>query len=256
MRWGSMLGLVLAAGQAWAAPSRAVEAGPAGGRVAGVPVVEVPAAPGSWLALLVSGDGGWAPIDKGVARALAQSGVAVVGIDARTYLARRRTPDAVAADMARVLRYYLERWNRDRVVLVGYSRGADLAPFIVNRLPDDLRARVGLVAMLGIGQHAGFHVSLLDLFRSTSNPSDPPTLPEVEAAHRAGIPLLCVYGVDEKESLCRDAGDSLMVRIATAGAHHFDGDHAGLAADILSHLKSPSSGSDPIASGREPVTRP
>jgi len=191
------------------------------------------------LALILSGDGGWAAMDKDIAHALSDSGVPVVGLDSKSYLGTRRTPEEAAGDVARVLRYYLKAWNRRRIILVGYSRGAVIAPFIVNRLPADLRERISLVAMLGLGLHAGFHVSLTDVLSTTTNPKDPPVEPEIRALAAAGVPMLCIYGLDEHESFCRVAPEGLMQRIAKRGAHHFDGDHAALAADILAYVSHP-----------------
>jgi type IV secretory pathway VirJ component len=111
---------------------------------------------------------------------------------------------------------------------------------VANRLPPDLRARLDLVAMLGLGYHAGFHVGLLDFLHTTSSPRDPPVAPELAAMHAAGLPMLCVFGEDEKESLCRDASDTLLDRVGRSGGHHFDGDRRALAdliADRLSALR-------------------
>lgn len=203
-----------------------------------LPLTEVPGPPsdGRVLGLLLSGDGGWASIDKDIAQALASQGVAVVGLNSRSYLGTRRSPERVAADVDRILRHYLAAWNRERVVLIGYSRGAVILPFIANRLPEDLRARIDLIAMLGLGFHAGFHVSLFDLLSTTTSDKDPPVAPEIEALAKAKIRMLCVYGTDEKESFCRDGPEGWMVKIAKKGAHHFDGDHGALAADILAQL--------------------
>lgn len=191
------------------------------------------------LALLITGDGGWAGIDRAIARTLADSGVSVIGLDAATYLGTRRTPEEVAADVGRILSHYLVAWHCERIVLIGYSRGANIAPFIVNRLPDSLRTRIDLVAMLGLELRAGFHVSLFDLFKSTSNPKDPPVEQEVRKLAEAGVPMLCIYGQDEVESFCRDAPAGLMTTIVKSGAHHFDGDHVALARDILAQLDRP-----------------
>lgn len=194
---------------------------------------------GATLALILSGDGGWAAMDRDIARALSDSGVPVVGLDSKSYLGTRRTPEEAARDVDRVLRYYLKAWNRRRIILVGYSRGAVIAPFIVNRLPSDLREKISLVAMLGLGLHAGFHVSVLDMLSTTTNPKDPPVEPEIRALAAAGVAMLCIYGIEEHESLCREAPEGLMQRIAKSGAHHFDGDHAALAADILARVSHP-----------------
>ena len=207
----------------------------------GLPLIEVPATPsgGGTIALFLSGDGGWAGIDKQMARTFADGGVAVVGVNLKSYLGTRRTPEAVAADMSRVLRRYLTLWGGKRLIVVGYSRGADIAPFIVNRLPEDLKSRVDLVAMLGLGEHAGFYVNLFSLLHTATKSSDPPVRPELELLRQAGIRMLCIYGTQEKESLCRDAQEGLMTRVAKNGAHHFDGDHPALATQILAQLFAP-----------------
>ena len=204
-----------------------------------LPLHEVPVVGGrpTWMALFISGDGGWAGIDKQMAAALADSGVAVVGLDARAYLGTRRTPEQVAADLVGPIREHLDRWHVDRLLLVGYSRGANVVSLVANRLPADLRSRLDLVAMLGLGYYAGFHVSLFDLLRATTNPKDPPIRPEIEALGKSGVAMMCVFGEDEKESLCRDGTDLPMRRVARSGAHHFDGDYRGLADEIMKSLR-------------------
>ncbi|HEX4618884.1 MAG TPA: AcvB/VirJ family lysyl-phosphatidylglycerol hydrolase, partial [Steroidobacteraceae bacterium] len=127
-----------------------------------LPVTEVPVAGSSAaqstpeFALLLTGDGGWAGLDQELAARLAQSGVPTVGLNSLKYFWKQRTPDETARDVVRVLRHYLAAWNRQRVILIGYSFGADVLPFVVNRLPADLRARVASVSLLGIDSNASF----------------------------------------------------------------------------------------------------
>lgn len=187
----------------------------------------------STLVVMITGDGDWADIDRQIAASLADAGAAVVGLKARAYLeGGRRTPDAAARDVERILRHYLPLWNRDRVALVGYSRGADLMPFVAARLPADLRARVGVVAMFGLGSTGNFTFHWSDLVTDKSRPDDLPVAPEL--ARLRGTRLLCVYGSDEKDSGCRDADPSLgMERLERGGAHHFDKNYPALAALVL-----------------------
>lgn len=237
----AVLGLVALAASSCAAPARraATDSPTTGGPPAGVadlPLVEVPAAGHRGvLAILLTGDGGWAALDRDVARTLAAHDVAVVGLDSRAFLARGRTPGETAAAVARIARHYAAEWGRDSLVLVGYSRGAELLPFVVNRLPPDVRPRVALVAMLGLARGAGFHFHWIDLLRETSRPDDLPVLPELERL-RGTVRMLCVYGTDETESACRDADPTLVERVAREGGHHFDGDYASLAEEIVRRL--------------------
>lgn len=116
-----------------------------------LPLVEMvpPAVNGNTFAVIISGDGGWASIDRELGKALVTQGVPVVGLNSLQYFWTRRTPDGAAKDLERILRYYLAAWHRDQVLLIGYSRGADVLPFMAHRLPDDLRARVRIVAIMG-----------------------------------------------------------------------------------------------------------
>ena len=54
-------------------------------------------------------------------------------------------------DVDRILRHYLAAWDKRNVVLIGNSQGADVLPFVVNRLPPHMRARVCLTALLSLG---------------------------------------------------------------------------------------------------------
>src|SRR6266550_1867607 len=60
-----------------------------------LPLIFVPATSGTsdTLVVFVSGDGGWAAIDKGVSRVFAANGMPVIGLDALKYFWTRRTPD-------------------------------------------------------------------------------------------------------------------------------------------------------------------
>jgi type IV secretory pathway VirJ component len=202
-----------------------------------LPLVEVPASHpgGHTLALVMSGDGNWADLIAGFSRTLADSGIPVIGLEARSYLRHGGTPERTAIDMERVLRTYLGRWDRDEILIAGYSRGADLAPFVVARLPDDLRARVRLVALLSPATTANFHFHLIDLVRTVHRPDDVPVLPEL--AHMGEVATLCVYGREETESLCSAAPAGSMHLVAREGGHHTT-DHALLARLVLTELRT------------------
>jgi type IV secretory pathway VirJ component len=210
-----------------------------------LPLVELPARRpgGHTLALVLSGDGNWAPMISGLARRLADHGMSVVGLRSATYLCRSRPPDEVAADLERVLRTYLARWGRQSIVLVGYSRGADMAPFLASRLPPDLRARVRLVALLSPAEKAALEFHWIDLLRDVSRPGDLPLLPEVR--RMAGTPVLCVYGKSEEGALCPVAPRGLM-RVVERPGGHATTDHALLASLIFSALGEPSQRGDGV----------
>ncbi|WP_201756157.1 virulence factor family protein [Corallococcus silvisoli] len=206
--------------------------------VEGLPLVEVPAtsAPQSdTLALIVTGDGGWASLDQSVAESLAGQGIPVVGFNSLRYFWKRRTPEETSADVARALRHFLASWGKQRVMLLGYSRGADVVPAIAARLPEDLRARVRLLVLLAPGKEAEFEVHVTDIFGGKGRPTNA-VLPDVKALK--GTPVLCLYGDEElADSLCPALSDVPGARATMLkGGHHFDGDYAAIARLVMREL--------------------
>ena len=200
--------------------------------LADLPITEVPAATGQTLAVFWSGDGGWATLVSSVSKELAANGIAVVGINARIWLERgKRTPDDAARDTERLLRAYLTQWSRSKVILLGYSRGAGFMPFIVNRLPADLRERVELVGLLGAEPAASFEFHLMDLIRDNPRPTDIPVMPELQRSR--GPRYFCLYGTTEQATICPKLDSSRVTVVMRTGDHHFDRNYPAIGQDIL-----------------------
>lgn len=205
------------------------------GALAGLPLVEMPAPGSRRLAILMSGDGGWHSLDKGVAAQLRRAGVSVVGWNSLRYFWERRTPEQAAADLAGVITAYRTAWNADEVALVGYSFGADALPFLYRRLPPPVRGHVRVVALLGTAHTADFQVHVGGWLGMKSGDARP-TLPEI-----AQLPpqrLLCVYGMEETDTVCPQLRAQGIDVLATPGGHHFDHDMARLAARILARWQA------------------
>jgi type IV secretory pathway VirJ component len=204
-----------------------------------LPVVYVPALagtpPSDSFALIMSGDGGWAGLDEDVAAALTAKGIPVIGLDSLRYYWTPRTPEGIAADADRIIRYYLAHLQKSRVLMIGYSQGADVLPFAVNRLPPATRARVALTAIMGMSEHALFEFHLSSWIKDDD--SGPATMPEVNRI--TGMPVLCIYGADEDDSLCPKLDPKRVSIVKVKGGHHFDGDYAGLAKLILAAAAKP-----------------
>jgi type IV secretory pathway VirJ component len=229
---GSAIGFALVACSSVSPPARLAQ-------LDGIPLVELPASRpgGRMLALVLSGDGDWAELIDGFSRILADSGIAVVGLRARSYLsADGRNPDSTARDMALVLRTYLERWSRDEILIAGYSRGADLAPFVVAGLPDELKQRVRLVALLSPATTTNFRFHYIDLVTARHRPSDVPLLPVLMSIR--GIPILCVYGRLETDSLCPTAPPARVHVVVRSGGHRTT-DYRSLARLVIDQLTPP-----------------
>lgn len=201
--------------------------------VAALPVTEVPSASGHTLALFWSGDGNWKELTEQVSNALAAHGVAVVGLSSRTWMTSGspKSADDLEHDSESVLRWYLQQWHRDRILLIGYSRGAGFQALLYERLPSDLRARVDGIALLGLEQTASFEFHLLDLVRTVSRATDIPVKAYLD--RMAGPHVVCMYGSTETDTVCPLLDPARFSVIRREGDHHFDRDYGAMADAIL-----------------------
>jgi len=184
------------------------------------------------LVVILSGDGGWAALVRALAEDLGQRGFGVLGFDSLRYFWTPRTPDVAAADLARAIQQYQDAWGAQRLVLLGYSRGADVLPFVARRLPLTQREQIALVGLIGPGLETSFEFHVTDwLGRGSGDPAELPVHPEVEALR--GIRILCIQGEGEEDSLCATLPPDLAERQTLPGGHHFDGDYEALAARVL-----------------------
>ncbi len=204
-----------------------------------LPLVEVrPSDPATGtLAILVTGDGGWAGIDKDIAAILAKNGIGVIGLDSMKYFWTRRTPEDAGADLARIMRHYLAAWGGKDFSLVGFSLGADALPPMIANLPPDLCRTVRQVALLAPSRSVELEFHVSDWIHDDEAARDIALLPEVRRIQP--VHLLCVQGRDETSSLCADLSPEEATIRSLPGSHHFDGDYAGAAALILEHLRQP-----------------
>jgi type IV secretory pathway VirJ component len=181
------------------------------------------------FAVVLTGDGGWADIDKALAAGFAAHGMPVVGWNSLDYYWNARTPQAAAADLQRVIGHYMAQWSRPKVLLVGYSFGADVAPFLVNRLPDFMQHHIKAVALLGPSANAAF------AFHATSwlglaNDASHPTAPEIA---RIPVPVTCVLPANDDQSLCRSTTSTAMRVVRVGTGHHFSGQYAAIVDELL-----------------------
>jgi type IV secretory pathway VirJ component len=206
------------------------------GELGDLPLVEV-AAHGSgsdYMAVFWSGDGGWAELDQEVSASLAGHGVPVVGVNSLKYFWTDRTPEQTAKDLERIIRQYSAQWQKEKIVLIGYSQGADIVPFAANRLNEALKSRVELIALLGPALQADFEFHFSSWLGSSSKTALS-TKPEI--AQLDNVRLLCIYGEQETDSLCPLLQGNNFKKVALPGAHHFGGNYAQIAETILGEMK-------------------
>jgi len=199
-----------------------------------LPLIDVPPSRGSsdTLVVFVSGDGGWAKIDKSISGALAKEGMPVVGLNSLEYFWTKRTPDAAAHDLGTIIDSALARWKKQNVILVGYSRGADVLPAMVARLTPQQQSKIRLLTLLAPSPRVEFEFHVADWMHDSKKGF----AVQPELAKLTSTKTLCVWGDDDPDSLCRGLALPHVKVVTLHGSHHFDGDYAKLARIILEAL--------------------
>ena len=101
-----------------------------------------PPGKGDVMAVIVSGDGGWADLDRRLGIAFIDRGIPVLGVNSFKYYWRERNPAQTAQELDALMTKYLGVWGKRRIWLIGFSFGADVLPTIVDKVSAENRARI------------------------------------------------------------------------------------------------------------------
>jgi len=198
------------------------------------PVKGTDPGPGYFVVLL-SGDGGWTPIDQRLEAGLVARGIPVVGLNSRDWFAKRREPEEIARTLDAIIETRSAAWGRPRVLLVGYSFGADVLPAAANHLaPGSLERLMGIVLLAPAPYPAfQFHVTG---WVGLGLEKDKPVLAELRAL--TGLRIFAVVDDTEKGPFAKDlAAAGVQVKFLPGG-HHFGGDYKGLVTLIVETVRA------------------
>jgi type IV secretory pathway VirJ component len=105
-------------------------------------------------------------------------------------------------------------------------------PFVLNRLPVASRAMIATAAAIAMSDSALFEFHIANWL---TDPRGAPTLPEL--ARITDVPFVCIYGVEDEDSVCPKL-DARMVRLVKLpGAHHFHGNYTAVAQAVLANAR-------------------
>jgi type IV secretory pathway VirJ component len=153
----------------------------------------------------------------------------VAGLNSLKYFWTPRTPEETTRDIERIADHYQREWHADRIVLIGYSFGADVLPIVTSRLRQDLHGRIAGLSLIAPSSVANFEVHVTG-WLGAHHPGQP-TLPALQGL--AGLPMVCIYGQDDVDAICPSLPAGLARIEKLVGGHHFGGDFDGVARQVL-----------------------
>ncbi len=178
--------------------------------------------PASGLPMIVyiSGDGGWNKFNASLCDYLNEKGIPVLALDAQKYFWERKTPEQAAADLTAAIEKYQKLWKRDKFVLTGFSFGADVLPFLLNRFPPRIKSRVISSFLISPDNNCDFEIHLSDMLNWGTSKGKYDVVREIQISDFKNF--TAVFGSDEDNDtrqLFELTGAKVKV---LQGDHHFD----------------------------------
>jgi type IV secretory pathway VirJ component len=176
------------------------------------------------VALLFSGDGGWFGFEQSIANNLGNYNIPTIGIDTKKYFWSRKTPEKTASDMAEILIYYAKEWGKNKFILIGYSQGAEIVPFLVTHFPDALKSKISSIVMLSPETTTDFEIHITNMIGLGNRQNTYNVIEEINKMHK--INGMCIFGEGERTpvpGLLK--GTSIKISFVP-GDHHYKGNAA------------------------------
>jgi type IV secretory pathway VirJ component len=171
------------------------------------------------IALIVSGDGGWYSFEQSIADNFAKQGIPTIGLDSKKYFWNRRSPEETSRDMAEALNYYGKEWGKEKFILIGYSLGAEIVPFIVNKFPEEMKSKIMSAVLLSPATTTDFEIHISNML-GMGNHQNTYNVTE-EIIKMQSVPTLIIFGDSEKSKIPGLlTGTQIKIRFIP-GDHHY-----------------------------------
>ncbi len=175
------------------------------------------------LVVYLTGDGGWNSFSRNLKEEFEGKGFGVVALNCRKYFWKKKTPEQFARDVEYLSNYFMARWKKASLVIVGYSFGADVASFLPRLLSSSLHDKVRKIALLSPSSSTDFVVRLSDLFAETDDADRKYKVGT--AIEKSKLPVACIFGQEEQLFLKHELSESDNLKVyQLPGGHHYNND--------------------------------
>jgi type IV secretory pathway VirJ component len=199
------------------------------GRSGDLPVKEWDIATETPFVFYISGDGGMNEFSTSLCTAISKAGFSIAAINARSYFWTKKNPEQTANDIAAYLEKKLRNRKNQQLVLAGYSFGADVVPFIVNKHPDSIRRNLTSVVLISPSTSTDFEIHWSDIIGWNKKRS----MDVIAAINKMSVrKTATIFGSDENDFPIHDIKLQSYSNEILPGGHHFDG-NTGEVAKIM-----------------------
>lgn len=185
------------------------------------------------LIIYISGDGGFNQFSTSLCTAIVNEGYQVLALDAKSYFWNKKTPGQSANDLMSSAEPFLLGNNQRKVILTGYSFGADVLPFIYNQLSVKFRQKILRILLLSPSGSTDFEIHWADMLGGNSKR----TMDVLQEINNLGTLNTVLINGDDDESI--QSGKVTLPNFnheIIPGGHHYDGDIPALAKMMIKYF--------------------
>ncbi len=186
-----------------------------------------------YLVFHITGDGGWRGYDIKLADEFKANKMSYIFLNAFKYFWSTKTPDQLAKDIVPVLSDSLKTWNKKELIIVGFSFGAEIIPFLFTRLPEELKQKVRLLVLITPAKTSDLTIHITDML-GVDHDYAYNVVNEVEKIKTAKV--LAIFGEKETSIFSEKYKQENLKVIFIKGGHHFT-DAKAVMEIILQELK-------------------
>ena len=198
-----------------------------------LPVKEWSDHPKATFVLYLSGDGGFNHFSLDLCNYIHQAGYAVTAIDDKSYFRSKKTPEQSASDIALYLNKQFAVRQNQNLILVGYSFGADVLPFIINKLPPNLRSKLKRTILISPSTTTDFETHWTDMLGYSIKRS----MDVIAEINKSGLQnIVTIFGEDERDFPVNEIKVKGHVNLVLPGGHHFNNDTKMIATILIKYF--------------------
>jgi type IV secretory pathway VirJ component len=185
------------------------------------------------LIFYLSGDGGLNKFSNSLCEGINKKGFDVISLNSKSYFWDKKTPKQTTIDINNYLVKKMAERKNQQVIMIGYSFGADVLPFILNRLPKDLHDKILVSYLMAPSESTDFEIHWSDIFGGhTKRSMDVLT----ELNKLVNDKIVIISASDDGHLPLNKISLKRYTHEVLPGGHHFDGDTDEIVKVILNDM--------------------
>jgi len=186
------------------------------------------------IVFYLSGDGGLNKFSNSLCDGINKKGYEVMELNSKSYFWDKKNPEQTAIDVNNYLVKKISGRKNQQIVMIGYSFGADVLPFILSRLPKDIHDKILASFLMASSGSTDFEIHWADIFGGNAK-RDMDVVSEINKL--VDDKIVIISSSDDRHLEANKITLRRYTHEILPGGHHFDGDTDEIIKVILNDME-------------------